>query len=299
MTRSLISGLALACLVAAPLSADPESFATPQDALDAMVTALGAADRNAVLAVFGDEAEDILSTGDAAEDDEQRRALLAHYREGYRMVPQEDGSIVLAFGDDGWPFPIPLVRQNGGWSFDIEAGREEVLARDIGLNEIDIIDLMDAYVDIQAAYRLEDHDGDGVMEFARQIISTSDTQHDGLFWSGSDSPLGDLFARANMAGFSDDDTDHAPEPYSGYYFRILTAQTDAAPGGAMSYLVNDHMLAGHALLAVPAAYGETGYNSFMVSENGVILEAILGDDTLAIAAEITAYDPGPDWLPVE
>lgn len=299
MTRSLIAGLALTCVLSGPLAAEPANFATPQAALDAMMTAIGAADRDAVLAVFGNEAEDLLSSGDPSEDAEDREELLALYRDGYRMMPQEDGSVVLAFGADGWPFPIPLVRDGDSWAFDIDAGREEVEAREIGLNEIEIIDLLDAYVDIQAAYRLEDHDGDGVMEFARQIISTSETARDGLFWPGDDSPLGALFARASTDGFSDGDQDHAPEPYNGYYFRILTEQGPEAPGGAMDYLVNDHMLAGHALLAVPAEYGETGYHSFMVSENGVILEAILGEDTLEIAAEMKAYDPDENWTPTE
>ena len=215
------------------------------------------------------------------------------------MVPQEDGSLVLALGVNGWPFPIPIERTGNVWAFDVVAGQEEVLDREIGLNELEIIDLLEAYVDVQAAYRLVDHDDDGVMEFARQIISSSETARDGLFWPAPDSPLGVLFARASVDGFSDGEQDFEPEPYSGYYFRILTEQTAAAPGGKMDYLVNDNMVGGHALLAVPADFGVSGITTFMVSENGIVLEAVLGEDTLEIAAPMIAYDPTSEWAHAE
>lgn len=172
------------------------------------------------------------------------------------------------------------------------------MAREIGRNELAVIDLMHAYVDVQAAFRLIDHDGDGVMEFARAIIS-SETARDGLFWIDGDGPVGDLLARASARGFSDGAQDQAPEPHLGYLYRILQGQSAAAPGGEMSYLVGDNMVAGHALLAVPAAYGESGVHSFLVNENGILLESDLGEDTLSIAAEITSYDPGAIWTPVE
>lgn len=298
MFRSFLTGFALACSTALPLAADPARFETPFDALEGMIAALEADKPKAVLDVFGPEAEDLLSSGSQAEDNENRVKLLAAYHQGYRLVPQEDGSVVIALGEDGWPFPVPLARGDGGWSFDIEAGREEVANRTIGLNEIDVIDLLDAYVDVQAEFRLVDHDGDGVMEFASQIISSAETR-DGLFWPGQDSLVGEALARASETGYNDGAKDHDPEPYLGYYFRILTRQTAAAPGGEMDYLVNGNMVGGHAILAVPANYGETGVHSFMVSENGVILEAVLGEETLETAAQIDAYDPGPDWKPAE
>lgn len=299
MTKSFFAGLALTCLVSGPLAAEPATYTSPQNALDAMMTALGGADKDALLTVFGKESQDFLTDGNPAEDKANRLTLLTLYSEGYRMVPQEGGSVVIALGKDGWPFPIPVARDGDNWSFDIKAGREEVKTREIGRNELEIIDLLDAYVDIQAAFRLVDQDGDGVMEFARQIISTSDTARDGLFWTAEGSPLGEHFARASATGFSDGEQDHAPEPYAGYYFRVLTGQSSAAPGGEMSYLVNDNMVAGHAILAVPANFGETGVHSFMVSENGIILEAVLGEDTLELAADMTAFDPTSDWAPVE
>ena len=263
----------------------------------ALIDAASAQDRDAVLTVFGPENEDLISTGNAAEDQRNRQEILQMYRQGYRMEPRDSGEVIIALGADNWPFPVPLAKSEAGWVFDAEAGRAEVQNREIGGNELEIIDLMDAYGDVQAAFRLVDQNGDGVMEFARRIISDADAR-DGLFWPGPDSPVGADMARASADGFSDGEIDFEPEPYQGYYFRILTGQTDAAPGGAMAYIVNDHMLAGHGLLAVPSAYGETGIHSFMVSENGIILEADLGRETLDIAAQMTMYDPGEIWSPV-
>lgn len=297
MRRILFIGLAATCVSTSPLAADPAVYATPHDALVAFIEAVSDSDRDAVLTVFGPENEDLISTGNAAEDQRNRLEILQMYREGYRMEPRDDGSVTIAFGADAWPFPIPLDRVEGGWAFDAEEGRAEVAIREIGGNELEVIDLMDAYGDVQAAFRLIDHNGDGVMEFARRIISDADSR-DGLFWPGPGSPIGADFARAAADGFSDGETDYQPDPYNGYYFRILTAQSDAAPGGALDYVVNGHMLAGHALLAVPSAYGETGIHSFMVNENGIILEADLGADTLELVADMTEYDPGEEWSPV-
>ena len=298
MTRSLLTGVALTCLSIGPLWAEPTSYANPFDALEGFVSALETGDRSTVLAVFGPENEDLLSSGSTAEDARNRTTLLKLYHEGYRMEPQEDGSVVLAFGSDAWPFPVPLKRGDGGWSFDAQAGRQEVADRALGLNEIEVIELLAAYVGVQATFRQSDHDGDGVMEFARQIISSPDTR-DGLFWPGQASPVGERLARASESGFNDGEQDRAPEPYMGYYFRILTRQGADAPGGAMDYLVNDQMVGGHAILAVPADYGVSGANSFMVSENGVIFEADMGEETLKKAAETDTYNPGTDWTPVQ
>ena len=298
MLRTTFFAAAATCLIASSSAAQQGQYTSPQEALDAMMSALRASDRSAVLQVFGEEAADYLSDGDPVEDRINRLALLALYEEGYRFVPQEDGAVMIALGEESWLFPVPLASENGSWSFDNEAGREEVQLREIGRNELEVVELLEAYVTIQADFRSADPNGDGVMEFAQQIIATSPEARDGLFWADEDTPLGELFARASATGFNDGTADQPPEPFAGYYFRILTAQTDAAPGGAMDYIVNGHMVAGHALLAIPAIYGETGVHSFMVSENGIVLEAILGEDSLDIAAEIDAYDPNEDWMPV-
>ncbi len=299
MKNLLTTALAFAFCAAAPVLADPAEFDTPQDALEAMVEALRAQDRAMVLAVFGDEAEDYLSDGDPVEDRLNRLVLLGLYEEGYRMVPQPDGSVMLAMGAEGWLFPVPLAKNaDAKWAFDNEAGREEVLLREIGGNELDVIELMQAYVEIQAEFRQTDYDGDGVMEFASRIISTSSERPDGLFWAEEGSLMGELFARAVATGYSDGETDHEPEPFSGYFFRILTEQSDAAPGGMMDYMVNDNMVGGHALIAVPAVFGETGVHSFMISENGILLQTVWGEETLDKAATVTSYDPNEDWEPL-
>jgi hypothetical protein len=299
MRMSRIAATLLALSLAAPGLADPARYASPQDALEAMMAALSAGDREALLDVFGAEAEDYLSDGDPVEDRLNRLTLLALYQQGFRFEPQEDEAVMIALGEESWLFPVPIAKgDDGQWAFDNEAGREEVTLREIGSNELEVIELLRAYVDVQYLFRREDMDGDGVPEFARQIISSSEDARDGLFWPAEDTLLGELFARASATGYSDGTADQPPEPFFGYYFRILTSQTDAAPGGAMDYLVNGNMVGGHAMLAVPAVFGESGVHSFLVAENGVIFEAVLGEETLDIAAAITAFDPTDIWTPI-
>jgi hypothetical protein len=269
-------------------------YPTPQAALEALFGAITAGNPAGAAAAIGPSATDLVDADDPVATTETLADLSAAYLEGYRFVPSGAGAITIELGTDGWPFPVPLLRDGDGWRFDAEAARAEILARRIGGNELDVIDIMDAYVQIQRDYRGIDHDGDGVMEFASAILST-EGRRDGLYWPGEDSPVGDLAARANLDGFADEDGNEAGQPFAGYFFRILTAQGDAAPGGAMSYLVGDNMMAGHALLAVPAVYGETGVHTFMVGENGVVVQADLGPDSLEAAFGITAFDPGRGW----
>ena len=293
-----LSGIFCAAgLLAGAAAADPAVFDTPQAALEAFVAGLEDSDRDALLAVFGPEAEDVLNADDPVENRANRATVLALYREGYRFLPEGEG-VTLLLGEDGWPFPIPLARTDGGWQFDLAAGQAEIEAREIGRNELDVLDLLAAYVDLQAAYRLTDHDGDGVMEFAPQIIADPGA-FNGLFWPDGDGFVGAILARAALAGWSDGESDFEPEPFSGYYFTILHGQGDAAPGGAMDYMAGGNLVAGHAMLAVPAEYGITGVHSFIVNENGIVFEADFGPDTLAQTADLTVYDPGADWVPVE
>ncbi len=297
-TANIVAALAT-CFMAGSAFAEPARYDTPQATLDALISGLRSADRSAVLEVFGEEAEDYLTDGDPVEDKLNRLTLLGLYQEGYRFEPQEDGSVMIALGAEGWLFPVPVAKvEEGQWSFDNEAGREEVLLREIGGNELEVIELLEAYVEVQSSFRQSDMDGDGVMEFAQQVISSSPDARDGLFWPEEDTLFGALFARASATGYNDGTSDQPPEPFFGYYFRILTHQSDAAPGGAMEYIVNGNMVGGHAMLAVPAVFGETGVHSFMVSENGQLLEAVLGEDTLDLAADMTSYDPTDAWKPV-
>ena len=289
-------------LAAALASAEPATFDTPEAGAEALISALRAADRNALLAVFGPESEDVVVADDPERNRHDREDFVAAWDEMHRLAEQEDGTVRLYIGRDQFPFPIRLVETGGVWRFDVEGGREELLDRRIGRNELDVIELMQAYVRVQSRFRQIDYDGDGVMEFAAHILSGSDVR-DGLYWPPAPgipgSPIGDAVARAAAQGYEVDGTVVEPEPYLGYYYHLLDGQGPGAPGGAMSYLVNGNMVAGHALIAFPSAYGETGIMSFMVGENGVVYEADLGEESIARASAVDAYDPSGDWTPVD
>ena len=271
-------------------------------AVSALVAALEARDRAQVLAIFGPEHEEILSTGNAGEDRAIWGAFLNDAQTRVRVAREGDDRATLMVGRELWPFPAPLVRGVEGWSFDAEAAREEVRMRRIGRNELAAIEVMRRAGPVQRLYRRVDHDGDGVMEFAAAILSGPGAR-DGLYWPDlpgvAPSPFDASAARASLTGFSEDGEDSEPEPYEGYYFHILQGQGEAAPGGAYSYLVNGNMVAGHGLLAVPAAYGNTGIMSFIVGESGIVYEADLGEDTIAVGLGIDLFDPDESWTPVE
>lgn len=292
---------ALALMPAAAL-ADPATYASPEAAVEAFVDALNAHDHNALLTVFGPESEDLMSSGNPREDAEARDQFLADYKEKAVIADISETRKELQVGRTLWPFPVSMVPVDGGWRFDPDEAREEILARRIGANELDVIALLERAVQVQAAYRGVDYDGDGVMEFADAILSDPGARN-GLYWPDEPgtpaSPIGGFVAQAAADGISLDGVDQPPEPYFGYYYRILTKQGASAPGGALEYKVNGNMVAGHALLAYPADPGETGVMSFMVGENGVIYEADLGDATLDLAGAIDTFDPDPakGWKP--
>lgn len=298
ITRLMATTVLILTASAAASQSEAPVYQTPQAALETLVAAMEAGDAEAAINAIDPAARDLVKSDDPAATAEAMKDLLALYHVGYRFVPEDVGRITIVLGEDAWPFPVSLRKGPQGWSFDTETAREEIRNREIGDGELGAIDVLKAYVDIQAAYRKTDHDGDGVLEFAASLIST-EGKRDGLYWPGGDSPVGDVAARASLDGYSEDGTDATPEPLGGYYFRVLTAQGPSAPGGAMSYLVNGNMLAGHAALAVPAEYGVSGINSFMVSETGTVYQADLGPETLDVAFGLSAFDPGPGWEPVE
>ena len=303
--RQLLRNVCVALfLPTAAAVAAPATFDSPDAAVDALIGALNEADRDRLVAIFGPEHESVILSGEAPRDREDWTAFLDAYNEMHRLVETENGAErVLEIGSEQWPFPIPLkAAADGAWSFDAAAGAEEILDRRIGENELAVIDLMREYVRVQAAYRQIDYDGDGVMEFATAILSDPG-ERNGLYWPSEpgvpDSPIGDYVARAAASGYSVDGTAQEPEPYLGYYYKLLSRQGEGAPGGAIDYAVGGQMVAGHALLAFPSAYGETGIMSFMVGENGIVYEADLGEETLEKAAEIDSYDPAGPWFSVE
>ncbi len=295
-------GLILAGTASAVAHAEAQRFQTPDAAVSAVIAALESVDAPALVAIFGPESEDVIFSGDADEDRADWGRFLSAYRDLNRIAPEADGTATLYVGDDQWPFPIRLVSAPDGWRFDAAGAREEIALRRIGENELDVIDLLEAYVGVQAEYRQTDPDGDGVHSFAAGVLS-GEGKRDGLYWppepGAPDSLIGDFMARASADGYSAGDADVEPDPYLGYYFRVLQRQGPAAPGGAMDYLVNDRMLASHAMLAFPASYRETGVMSFMVGEAGAVYEADLGEATLEVAGAIESFDPGAGWQPVD
>lgn len=304
MQKTILGGALAAILTLGAFGAlaEPRQFQTPEEAVGEVITTLQASDRDGLIAIFGPESEDVILSGDDDQDREDWKRFFVAYGNMHRIVTEGD-SATLYVGTDQWPFPVPLTKGGDGkWSFDAEAAREEILDRRIGRNELDVIELMQRYVRVQANYRQHDYDGDGVMEFASGILST-EGKRDGLYWppaeGAPESPVGNFIAQAAADGYSVGGTDSGPDPYLGYYYRILTKQGAGAPGGAMDYMVNGHMVASHAMIAFPANYGDTGVMSFLVGENGIVYEADLGDDTIDAASAIESFDPGDDWKPVE
>ncbi len=276
-------------------------FDGPEAAVTALVAVMEARDRDGRIEVFGPENEDVALTGDP----EENRAIWTEFMDNYRTLNRMEIDDVeratLYIGRDLWPFPADIVAVDGGWSFDAAGAREEVRLRRIGLNELEVIDLLRGYVRAQATYRRGDPDGDGLPSSAAGILSSPGTR-DGLYWppepGAPESPVGELMARAAADGYGFDGVDIEPDPYLGYCSRVLRRQGPSAPGGAVDYLVDGRMPAGHALFAFPADYGKSGIMSFMVGEAGVIYEADLREDTLPVAGAIEAFDPGSVWSQV-
>lgn len=268
-------------------------YPTPQSALDALVQAMETGEPQAVLAAIDPGSSDVLDA-----PDDTKRAFMAQFLnlvdERWRFVRHADDYIAIELGVEAWPFPIPLTASDGGWVYDAEEGRAEIRAHTIGMNELAVIELLHAYNALQAVYRSEDFDGDGVREFALHLISTVGTK-DGLHWTGEDSLVGAAAASASLDGISGGEY----VPLLGYYYRILTSQGPSAPGGAMNYFMNGHLLGEHALLAVPAEYGVSGDHTFLINESGVIWEADLGPDTLDQAYDIQTFDPGSNWTKLD
>jgi len=220
------------------------------------------------------------------------------------LINHSDSNATLALGSDGWPFPIPLVKQNGRWLFDAAAGSEEILDRRIGRDEMGAIAVCQAYVAAQREYAGQDRVGDGVLGYAQFLRSTPGT-HDGLFWPAQPgeelSPLGPLIAQARVEGYHHTAGMLNDElaPYHGYYFKILTRQGKYAPGGRYNYVINGRMIAGFALVAWPAVWGNTGVMTFVVNQQGQVYQKNLGPKTAQLAKNITTYDPDDSWTPAE
>jgi hypothetical protein len=283
--------------------AEEQTFASPQDAVHALVTAAQNDDTNTLGAIFGPAGRELVSP-DVVQATEGFKLFVQHLTEKTQLITNSDSNITLEIGTNGWPFPIPLVQQNGQWFFDTAAGRDEILARRIGRDEMGVIGVCNAYVEAQREYASQDRMGDGVLAYAQYLRSTPGT-HDGLFWPAKPdeelSPLGPLVAQARVEGYhrAAKMLNDAQAPYHGYYFKILTRQGKHAPGGKYNYLINGRMIAGFALVAWPAQWGNTGVMTFIVNQQGKVYQKNLGPKTAKIAAAMTTYDPDDTWVPAQ
>jgi len=284
-----------------PVTAGAPHYATPDEAIQALLNAAAAPEGGALAKVLGPDAAE-LGSGDPVADANALEDFLAAAEEAVNIEQKEsdDDLAVVTMGEDDWPFPIPLVRDAQGWYFDTATGKEEIFNRRIGRNELSTIETLRAYVQAQDEYASEDRNGDGVKEYARRLMSTEGNR-DGLYWptaeGESESPMGPLIAQAVAEGYKPGQGGGS-KPYHGYLFRALTAQGANAPGGAKDYLVDGHLTGGFALLAYPAEYGNSGIKSFLVNQSGIVYENDLGPDTATTAAAIKDYDPGEGWAAV-
>ena len=294
---------ALAWTLASPLAVaddtEQQTFASPRQAVQALVTAVRADDAGQLLHVFGQQGDKLVRSGDRVADKTARERFVSAYDKAHKIVMDTDDKAVLAIGDHAWPFPIPMIKKDGAWHFDTAAGEEEILDRRIGRNELSAIQVCRAYVDAQSEYASQDRSGDGLLEYASRFRS-SPGQHDGLYWPADEnepeSPLGPLMASAQAEGYGMKRVaGHRREPYHGYYYRILTRQGEGATGGAYDYVVRGHMIGGFALVAFPAKYGASGVMTFIVNQDGVVYQKDLGPDTASLARRMTEFNPDKSW----
>jgi len=294
-------GLALPVCISAQ---EEQVFSSPNGAVNALVVAATNHDTNALHLIFGPAGHELISP-DMVQATAEYELFVQHLTQKTELTTNSDSKLTLAIGADGWPFPIPLVKQDGQWFFDTVAGKEEILARRIGMDEIGAINVCNAYVDAQREYASQDRMGDGVLTYAQFLRSTPGTR-DGLFWPTNQpgeelSPLGPLVAQARVDGYHHTAKmlNDEQAPYHGYYFKILTRQGKHAPGEKYNYIINGRMIAGFALVAWPAEWGNTGVMTFTVNQQGQIYQKNLGPKTVKLAKAMTAYDPDDTWTPAQ
>lgn len=293
--------LILSCLGSA-FAAEQNRFATPEEGVKALIAAAAANDSDALMAMLGPGSEELVSSGDEVADQNSRQRVAEAYAEANRIEMDEVVGAILYLGKNDWQFPIPLVKDDAGWRFDTETGKEEILNRRIGRNELDTIQTALAFVDAQREYYVMNPTGDGVLQYAQKFASDPGKRN-GLYWpaegDATQSPLGLLVAEARAEGYRKKKEGEQRTPYHGYYFRILTGQGKNAPGSAYDYLAGERMIGGFALVAWPAEYGNSGIMTFLVNHDGVVYEKDLGEKTEQAVEAITLFDPDPSWKKAE
>jgi hypothetical protein len=297
LSKITILAGAVLILALSSLAQAQQRFKTAEEAVDALVKAARSGDSKSVVSILGPGSQELVSSGDPVEDANVRQEYLAAYDAGHRIISESGKPSVLVIGPNDWPFPIPMVQRDGQWIFDVPAGREEVLARRIGRNELSTMKALLAYWDAQQDYADMNKSKSGQAVYAQKIVS-SPGKKDGLYWptTGNEppSPLGEAVAAATQLGYRPG----AGEPFHGYRFKILLRQGPTALGGAVDYVVKGDMIGGFAAVAYPAEYGNSGIMTFIINHEGDIYEKDLGDGTARIASQMTSFNPDQTWKKV-
>lgn len=287
---------------AAAKGVQQKTFGSPEEAVKALVNAIRPNDVKQMSAILGPQSKDIISSGDPIADKDVNESFIRLYDEKNKIEMVSDSRAILSVGEKDWPLPIPIVKKGQLWLFDSKAGKAEILNRRIGRNELAVIKVCEAYVDAQQEFALMDADGDGLFEYAQKFMS-SPGKKDGLYWETKEgekpSPLGPFAANAKKEGYLKKSTQDRPQPYYGYFYKILKGQGKNAPGGAYNYVVKDNMIGGFALVAYPAQYGNSGVMTFIVSHDGAVYQKNFGKDTAKLAQAIKLFDPDKTWKKVE
>jgi hypothetical protein len=277
-------------------------FSSPEDAVKAFVAAVKSDDLKKMVAILGPHGKSIVASGDDIADKRIRDDFIKLYDEKNKIDLESDIKAVLIIGEKDWPLPIPIVKKGQQWMFDTRAGKTEILNRRIGKNELAVIKVCEAYVDAQQEFALMDTDGDGLFEYAQKFTS-SPGQKDGLFWPTKEgekpSPFGPFAAYAKKEGYAKKSSSDKPQPYHGYFYKILKGQGKNAKGGAYDYVVGGNMIGGFALVAYPAKYGSSGVMTFMVNQDGIVYQKNLGKDSTKIAEAMKVFDPDKTWVKVD
>ncbi len=278
-------------------------FASPEEATGVFKDAVLAKDRRTLVGLFGAEGKQLIFIGDRIEENNDMQAFGERMSEYLHIDRPSDTTAVVHVGKENWPFPIPIVKSPGGWFFDTVAGRDELLDRRIGEDELNAISVCRAYAAAQQEYARRDPMGDHIVQYAQHVMSRPGKK-DGLYWEAGPgeeiSPMGPLIAEARMEGYpASQPTNSKPHPYQGYIFHILKAQGPAAPGGAMSYIVDGRMTKGFAMVASPSKYGASGIMTFMVGKDAKVFQKNLGDKTPELVTTMTEYNPDPSWAEVK
>jgi hypothetical protein len=298
----LAAAVALSATAWPASGAEQPTFNTPQDAVGGLVAAIRANNSARVLSILGPGSDKLVSSGDRVADRSAYKKFITAYDSAHEISEEGDRVAHLVVGPDDWLFPFPIVKVAGRWQFDADEGAEEIIDRRIGENELDTIQVCEAYVAAQREYAASDRDHDGWVEYAQKLMSDTG-KRDGLYWPSSSgnevSPLGPFMANARAEGYgAAEDQSNGRAPYHGYYYKILTGQGPDAKGGAYDYIIKGHMIGGFGLVAYPAQYGSSGIMTFIVNHDGIVYQKNLGPDTAAVASKMTLFDPDRSWTAV-